>query len=40
LQGQNLTNEDTIQTNDDARQVMTYQKFGANYLLTAIYKFW
>jgi iron complex outermembrane receptor protein len=40
LQGQNLTNEDTITTNDDARQVMTYQKFGANYLFTAIYKFW
>jgi len=40
LQGQNLTNEETIQTNDDARQVTQYQKFGANYLLTAIYKFW
>jgi iron complex outermembrane receptor protein len=40
LQGQNLTNEDTIQTNDDARQVTLYQKFGANYLFTAIYRFW
>lgn len=40
LQGQNLTNEDTIQTNDDFREVTQYQKFGANYLLTAIYKFW
>ena len=40
LQGQNLTNEDTIQTNDDLREVTQYQKFGANYLLTAIYKFW
>jgi iron complex outermembrane receptor protein len=40
LQGQNLTNEDTIQTNDDRREVTQYQKFGANYLLTAIYKFW
>jgi iron complex outermembrane receptor protein len=40
LQGQNLTNEDTIQTNDDARQVTKYQSFGANYMLSAIYKFW
>ena len=40
LQGQNLTDEDTITTNDDSRQVMTYQSFGANYLFTAIYKFW
>lgn len=40
LQGQNLTNEDTIQTNDDPREVTQYQSFGANYLLTAIYKFW
>ena len=36
----NLTDEDTLQTNDDARQVTQYQTFGANYLLTAIYKFW
>jgi len=40
LQGQNLTNEDTVQTNDDSRQVTQYQLFGANYLLSAIYKFW
>jgi len=40
LQGQNLTNEDTVLTNDDARQVTKYQSFGANYLLSAIYKFW
>ncbi len=40
LQGQNLTNEDTIQTNDDPREVTLYQNFGRNYLLTAIYKFW
>jgi iron complex outermembrane receptor protein len=40
LQGQNLTDEVTLQTNDDAREVTQYQAFGANYLLTAIYKFW
>jgi len=40
LQGQNLTDEDTVQTNDDARQVTQYQRFGANYLLSAIYRFW
>ena len=40
LQGQNLTNEDTTQTNDDPREVTQHQTFGANYLLTAIYKFW
>jgi iron complex outermembrane receptor protein len=40
LQGQNLTDEDTLQTNADARQVTQWQTFGANYLLTAIYKFW
>jgi iron complex outermembrane receptor protein len=40
LQGQNLTDEDTLQTNADARQVTQYQSFGANYLFTAIYKFW
>ena len=40
LQGQNLTNEDTIQSNDDPREVTQYQSFGANYLLSAIYKFW
>lgn len=40
LQGQNLTDEDTLQTEDDPRRVTKYQTFGANYLLTAIYKFW
>ena len=40
LQGQNLTDEDTIQTNDDRRQVTQYQSFGRDYLLSAIYKFW
>jgi iron complex outermembrane receptor protein len=40
LQGQNLTDEDTLQTNADSRQVTQFQTFGANYLLTAIYKFW
>jgi iron complex outermembrane receptor protein len=40
LQGQNLTDEETIQTNDDPREVTLYQNFGANYLFTAIYKFW
>ena len=40
LQGQNLTDEKTLQTNDDAREVTQYQTFGANYLVTAIYKFW
>ena len=40
LQGQNLSNEDTIQTNDDSRQVTQYQSFGANYMLSAIYRFW
>jgi iron complex outermembrane receptor protein len=39
LQGQNLTDEDTLQTNEDTRQVTQFQSFGANYLLTAIYKF-
>jgi len=40
LQGQNLTDEDTVQTNDDPREVTQFQTFGANYLLTAIYRFW
>ncbi|NOR19734.1 MAG: TonB-dependent receptor, partial [Xanthomonadales bacterium] len=40
LQGQNLTDEVTVQTNDDARQVTQFQSFGANYLLSAIYRFW
>ena len=39
LQGQNLTDEDTLQTDSDARQVTKYQTFGANYLLGINYKF-
>ncbi len=39
LQGQNLSDEDTLQTNDDAREVTKYQTFGANYLLGVNYKF-
>jgi iron complex outermembrane receptor protein len=39
LQGQNLTDEGTIQTNNDARQVTQAQAFGANYLLGVNYKF-
>ena len=39
LQGQNLSDENTLQTNDDAREVTKYQSFGANYLLGINYKF-
>ncbi|MDX2412130.1 MAG: TonB-dependent receptor, partial [Woeseiaceae bacterium] len=39
LQGQNLTDEDTLQTNDDPREVTKYQTFGANYLLNVNYRF-
>jgi iron complex outermembrane receptor protein len=39
LQGQNLTDEDTILANTDSREVTQFQTFGANYLLTAIYRF-
>ena len=39
LQGQNLTDEDTLQTTGDAREVMKYQSFGANYLLNVNYRF-
>lgn len=39
LQGQNLTDENTLQTNDDAREVTKYQSFGANYLLNVNYRF-
>ncbi len=39
LQGQNLTDEDTLQANDDAREVTKYQTFGSNYLLGINYKF-
>ena len=39
LQGQNLTDEDTVQTNADGREVLKFQSFGANYLLNVNYKF-
>ncbi len=39
LQGQNLTDEDTLQTTGDAREIMKYQAFGANYLLNVNYRF-
>ncbi len=39
LQAQNLTEEDTLQTTGDAREVLKYQSFGANYLLNVNYKF-
>jgi iron complex outermembrane receptor protein len=40
LQGYNLTNEPLITyNNDDPRQVINYQKYGASYSLGAAYKF-
>jgi len=39
LQGQNLTDEKTIQANSDPRQVTSFQSFGANYLLALNYEF-
>ncbi len=39
LQAQNLTDEDTIQSEGDARMVTRYQSFGANYLLGLNYSF-
>ena len=39
LQAQNLSEEDTVQANDDSRQVTQYQQYGTNYLLGLIYKF-
>ena len=41
LQGQNLTDEDTIRTNDsgDSRQIVRHQSFGRNYLLGFNYSF-
>ncbi|MEM1263362.1 MAG: TonB-dependent receptor [Pseudomonadota bacterium] len=40
LQGQNLTDEDTVQANPgNSREVTQFQSFGANYLITAIYRF-
>ena len=40
LQGQNLTDEPTLQIdNNDPRQITSYQSFGANYSLGLNYKF-
>lgn len=40
LQGQNLTDEDTTQSNPaDPRQITQYQTFGSNFLLGINYKF-
>jgi len=39
LQGQNLTNEDTLHTDADPRQVTKWQTFGSNYLLNVNYRF-
>jgi len=40
LQGQNLTDEDTVQADaDDSRRITQYQSFGANYLLSFNYSF-
>ena len=39
LQAQNLTDEDTVQTTGDSREIIKFQTFGANYLLNVNYKF-
>jgi iron complex outermembrane receptor protein len=40
LQGQNLTDEATIQANSaDSRQITQYQSFGRNFMLSMNYKF-
>ncbi|GGW88035.1 TonB-dependent receptor [Alteromonas halophila] len=40
LQGQNLTDENDLQTSGaDGRQIITYQSYGANYLLAFNYTF-
>ncbi len=39
LQGQNITNEVTTLTNDDNREVLQFQTFGATYLLRVNYQF-
>ena len=39
LQAQNLTDEDTLQTTGDVREILKYQTFGTNYLLNVNYKF-
>jgi iron complex outermembrane receptor protein len=38
LQAQNLTDEDTVRTNDATREITRLQGFGANYLLGINYK--
>jgi len=38
LQGQNLTDEPTVQSNGPG-QIVRYQSFGANYLINIGYKF-
>ena len=40
LQGQNLTDEDTLQTNADSREVTRYKSFGRNFLLGFNYMFY
>ena len=40
IDAQNLTDEDTLQTTGDPREVLKYQTFGANYLLNVNYKFY
>ena len=39
LQAQNITDEKTLQTNNDAREVTKWQTFGSNYLLNVNYRF-
>ncbi len=39
LQGQNLTDEETVRSDADGRQITRLQGFGANYLLGINYKF-
>ena len=40
LQGQNLTDEDTVQVNSgDGREIIKFQNFGSNYLLNVNYRF-
>ncbi|MEO0973611.1 MAG: TonB-dependent receptor, partial [Pseudomonadota bacterium] len=39
LQGQNITDEETILSNEDAREILQFQTFGATYLLRLNYQF-
>ncbi|WP_448246999.1 TonB-dependent receptor [Thalassotalea agariperforans] len=39
LQGQNLTDEPTLKAENDSRQILEYQSYGANYSLGLNYKF-